>query len=177
MDRSRSLHRLASNSALASIALLMSCALGCGTGHPATYPVQGSARFEDGRPVPVGNVEFRSDEGGIIARGKIDQRGHFALGTFSAQDGAVAGRQHVIVVQSFDPILWSSGKLERPHETPTGNEELAHPLQDHEHQPMFVSRQFASYATSGLTANVNRQRDNTVELVVGEPVTGEKPEH
>ena len=161
---------------VALIAVVTSFAGGCGDGRPATYPVHGKVRFDDGRAVPVGNVEFRSDVGGYIARGKIDQQGHFVLGTFSASDGAVAGLHHVIVVQAFDPILWDSGKLERPHETPTQGEDSDHAVQDHEHEPMFVSRQFASYATSGLTANVNEQGENTVEFVVGQPVASENRE-
>ena len=156
---------------MASLAVVICCG-GCGNRHPATYPVRGSVHFDDGRPVPVGNVEFRSDAGGYIARGKIDQQGRFVLGTFAARDGAVAGSHHVIVVQSFDPILWDKGKRSQPRESP-GGDDLDHELQHHDHQPMFVSPKFASYATSGLTANVRDQGSNVVDLAVGEPMSGE----
>jgi hypothetical protein len=116
-------------------------------------------------------------ESGKIARGKIDQQGHFVLGTFCADDGAVAGLHHVIVVQSFDPILWDSGRLERPQDVSTGDDQPDRVEQDHEHEPMFVSRHFASYATSGLTVEVDPQRENVVELVVGQPVRGEEGVH
>jgi hypothetical protein len=177
MFRRCNIDRIVEISALAAFAVLGSIASGCGNGRPATYPVEGSVRFEDGRPVPVGNVEFRSDEGGKIARGKIDQQGHFVLGTFCADDGAVAGLHHVIVVQSFDPILWDSGRLERPQDVSTGDDQPDRVEQDHEHEPMFVSRHFASYATSGLTVEVDPQRENVVELVVGQPVRGEEGVH
>jgi hypothetical protein len=154
---------------LTVIALATSVLGGCGDGHPPTYPVQGRVRFDDGRAVPVGVVEFRSESGGHIARGKIDQQGHFALGTFRRGDGAVEGLHHVIVVQHFDPILWQDGHLKEPPANLDG-EHGDHDHDHHSHEPMFVDRRFAAYDTSGLKATVKPRSDNPVELVVGEPV-------
>src|SRR5687768_12763016 len=79
---------------------------GCGDGRPATFPVQGTVRFQSGEPVPVGVVEFRSKSDGRIAKGKINQQGRFTVGTFTNDDGAVAGEHQVLVIQHFDPLLW-----------------------------------------------------------------------
>jgi hypothetical protein len=124
---------------------------GCSDGRLPTYPVQGTVRFEDGRAIRVGTVEFRAIDGGHTARGRIGSDGRFTLSTFRDNDGAVAGMHQVIVLQHFDPAVWKTA-----HEDP-------------EHYEFVISRRYADYDASGLTATVKPQSSNQIELVVGKP--------
>ena len=71
---------------------------GCGPSGPTTYPVRGKITFEDGTPVQVGLIEFRSADR-VIARGKIETDGSYALTTFEPNDGAFEGVHQVVVQQ------------------------------------------------------------------------------
>ena len=135
---------------------------GCSDSRPATYPVQGRVHFADGQPVPVGIVEFRSQSDGRIAKGRIDQKGHFVLSTFGKNDGAVAGEHQVIVLQHFDQRVWSA---QAPR-----NRALPPEHGQHEQETVLVHRRFAEYGASGLTAAVKPQPGNPVDLNVGEPM-------
>ncbi|MGD9633225.1 MAG: hypothetical protein AB7G28_08065 [Pirellulales bacterium] len=137
----------------------MAWAIGCGEGHPKTYPVEGLLRFEDGRPVTFGTVEFHSPAERLTARGKLDAHGHFRLTTFAEGDGAVAGEHQVVVIQNVSPAAWQQN--------------AAHAQQAHSvhgphdgHHAALVSRRYADYATSGLKATVEAANANRVMLQV-----------
>lgn len=132
---------------------LLAIATGCGESRAPTYPSAGVVRFEDGSPVRFGVVEFRAEDQGLVARGTLDAQGRFRLGTFEPNDGAVAGRQHVIVVQHVPPEMASR---------PKPNDE-AH--REHGAAPR-VSPLFAEYATSPLQFDVSADGDNQFEIVV-----------
>ena len=79
---------------------------GCGGGPVPIYPVVGEVRL-DGNPIgdriAGATVLFEPTEeaqdGKVYsARGLIDEQGHYELTTFSAGDGAMAGRHRVAVV-------------------------------------------------------------------------------
>jgi hypothetical protein len=145
---------------LATMAAGVMIVVGCSDGRPRTYPVQGRIRFEDGRPVPFGVVEFRSASyGGRTARGEIDQRGHFNLRTFADNDGALPGEHKVVVVQYLDPTVWKNSSLRKPPAAPEHER--------HSNQTVLVDRRYADYRTSDLAATVKPQSDNAIELVVG----------
>jgi hypothetical protein len=110
----------------------------------------------------VGIVEFRSQPEGRIAKGKIDQLGKFQLSTFDVDDGAVAGTHQVVVIQHFDPKVWSRQKR--------NDRVLSSEHAQHGDDSVLVHRQYAKYESSGLTAVVKPQVDNPIELVVGTPV-------
>lgn len=74
-------------------------AAGCGSDRPQVYPTQGKVVFADGKPVKLGTVELYSDEHKLSAVGTIRNNGSFLLGTFTTDDGAVAGRHRAIVTQ------------------------------------------------------------------------------
>jgi hypothetical protein len=110
----------------------------------------------------VGIVEFRSQPDGRIAKGQIDPKGHFQLTTFDNDDGAVAGQHQIVVIQHFDPKMWSTtNALE--HEQAAGHSH-------HEDAAGMVHHRYADYRTAGLSAVVKPQRDNRIDLIVGEPV-------
>jgi len=118
---------------------------GCGPSHPVTYPVQGSVKFEDGAPVEIGSVEFRSMEGEerTTARGKIEKDGSFTLSTFEPGDGALPGEHQVIVQQ----MVISEG-LSAEH---------------HQHGRR-VPRKYADYSQSGLTAEIKAEKSNPIVI-------------
>lgn len=127
--------------------------LGC-SGRVATYPASGTVKFEDGEPVRVGFVEFRSEESGLSARAKLDGNGSFSLGTFSDADGAPAGTYKVVVVQVFNTPP-------RVH---------AHEREARGHAPdARVARLFSEFATSPLRATINPDAENKFDLQVSHP--------
>lgn len=130
--------------------ILLAAAVGCGESRVATFPVSGGVKFDSGEAVSLGMVEFRPTAGGPIARGKLDRFGRFRLRTLIADDGAVAGEHQIVVVQHLPPASVGSA----------ASSEHA------EHESMLVAPEFASYATSGLTAVVEPDSANDVSLVV-----------
>ncbi len=75
---------------------------GCSDSPEETFSVEGIVTL-DGQPINGGRVLFESVEVGpsgnrYTARGRIDSGGRYRLGTFSANDGAVAGRHRVMVL-------------------------------------------------------------------------------
>lgn len=124
---------------------LVYAAGGCGEKRPTTYPTQGRVTFSDGKPVMLGTVELLSADGKLNAQGSIQPDGSFILGTFSSDDGAVAGTHHVIVTQ----MIVSDGlpKHSMDHGDP-------------------VDTRYGSYATSPLTVKVEPLENNDVKLSV-----------
>jgi hypothetical protein len=127
-------------------------AAGCGQAKIETYPVTGVVTFQDGEPVPFGVVEFRSSGSAPVARGKIGRDGRFVLGTFTSENGAVAGRHKIIVVQHAT-IENAVNSSESSHEHTAHETALVHP-------------DYASYEASGLAAEVKPDADNLVSLTV-----------
>jgi len=78
------------------IALL--AAGGCGSGRPETVLVTGTVTYQ-GRPVEGANVMFNCASG-RPAYGITDAEGRFELGTFSKDDGAIAG-EHTVVISKY----------------------------------------------------------------------------
>ena len=119
--------------------------LGCGPSHPSTYPVQGSVKFEDGAPVEIGSVEFRSIEGEerTMARGKIEKDGSFTLSTFEPGDGALPGEHQVIIQQ----MVISEGLI----------------AEHHQHGRR-VPRKYADYSQSGLKSKIKAEKSNPIVI-------------
>ncbi len=80
---------------------------GCSGGGPEpTYPVTGTVKLPDGKPLQGGQILFRPVEGSTYsARGDIAQDGTFELTTFEAGDGAVAGKHKVMITPAVPPEL------------------------------------------------------------------------
>lgn len=119
--------------------------LGCdGQRNPATYPVQGVVRFEDGTLLRDGTVEFESTsaENPPTARGKIGPDGMFRLGTFDRDDGALPG-EHRVIVLSYHTI---GGGAERPGLIPE----------------VKLATKYSNYRTSDLRQIVEEGGNNVV---------------
>lgn len=124
---------------------------GCGDSRPQTFPVSGTVQFGDGTPVRFGIIEFIPEASGPSARGKIDQLGRFVLGTYTNDDGAVAGRHGVVIVQHFSP-----GAL------PPGDD--AH-QSSHSDESSVVDIRFSQLGLSPLAATI-KEETNEVKLRV-----------
>jgi hypothetical protein len=90
---------------LAFMATLLLTVVGCNSNEKQTYPVRGQLQWTDGsaaRELSGGMVVFQSDSEEISAKGFLDDEGRFVLGTYQLDDGAVAGKHKVAVVQPAD---------------------------------------------------------------------------
>jgi hypothetical protein len=104
-----------------------------GCGGDKTVKVEGLVTL-DGKPLPGATVSFMPVGEGRAATGLTDADGSFRLGTFRADDGALAGEYKVIVViseayeaLSKDPQNWSleEKKEARMTMTPKGKQQAA----------------------------------------------------
>jgi hypothetical protein len=138
-----------------SLLILLIVCVGCSRG-ASTYPVSGTARFDDGQPVRFGVVEIRSLETGAIARAKLDDTGAFTLGTFTEDDGAPAGEYQAIVVQFFSP-------------PPTDHKHDQEHHHAHSSGDARVAAKFSDYATSPLRATVHAGTNNQLNFIVTHP--------
>lgn len=116
---------------------------GCNRETPV-YPVAGKVVFADGTPVMFGDIEFQAIDQPINARGKIQRDGSFVVGTRSGEDGAIAGKHKVVIIQ----IVTNHFNLDVVH--------------DHGHM---VHPRYARYETTDLTVEV-KPESNELELVV-----------
>lgn len=131
-------------------AMVLSFVVGCGGG-PAVYPVSGTVKFPDGRPLAQGWVEFRPfhAEPTHSARGQIASDGRFQLTTFTPNDGALPGKHRVLLV---------------PPE-PTGAVEIG----EGGAFPQVIDRRFRSFETSGLEFTVTQDEASNHFDIVAQP--------
>ena len=123
--------------------------VGC-SDRPRTYPTGGVVVLRDGEPLRDGRVEVRSTEQPYTARGAIGQDGSFQLTTFELNDGAIAGRHEVLIVQRFGYEVEDVEK-HRQHASSIRR----------------LDQKYSRYETSGLTFRVEPEADNTqLRLVV-----------
>lgn len=116
---------------------------GCSDDRVAVYPTSGTVTFGDGKPVRNGVIEFESIEHGTTATGRINEDGTFTLGTYSADDGAAAGSHRVIAIQ----VIINDGLVKH-----------------HKDHGRAVPPRYASYETSGLTAEVKAADENSIAV-------------
>lgn len=145
--------------------LVLAGLIGCGDGRPQTYRVAGELQYADGAPVRSGYVELIPVAGGPSARGAINQRGDFVVGTYTADDGAAAGDFAVLVLQHGPQI------------SPEAARELGPDHAEHEHETSRVSLKYSSRATSDLSCTVRESDLNRLHLTVEvqEPQRGRPP--
>lgn len=134
------------------LAVLLVTALslsGCGPSRVPTYPVAGTIKFADGKPVRSGTIEFRSADFGTTATGTIRDDGTFTVGTYASDDGAAAGKQDVIVIQ----LIVGDGTAQLRH-------------RDHGRA---VPTRYGDYDTSALTAQIEPVEQNRITLTLESP--------
>lgn len=128
---------------LGRIILVLLLLAGCSDDRVAVYPTSGTVTFGDGEPVRNGVIEFESIEHGTTATGRINEDGTFTLGTYSADDGAAAGSHRVIAIQ----VIINDGLVKH-----------------HKDHGRAVPPRYASYETSGLTAEVKAADENSIAV-------------
>ena len=127
-----------------SVALIATLS-GCGESRVPAYPTRGTVHFGDGELVKTGIIELESVEHGTTATGRILEDGTFILGTYTPNDGAVAGSHRVIVVQ----IIVKDGTMK--HMINHGRA---------------VPTKYASYDTSGIKTTVEPIENNQLKIVL-----------
>ena len=86
--------------AFLTLFFLLLAVVGCGSGRPATVPVEGTLTWEDnGKPVAGANVRFVPTDGGREAYGYTGKDGEYSLSSFTQGDGAIPGEHSVIVTK------------------------------------------------------------------------------
>jgi hypothetical protein len=113
---------------------LLPFTVGCGDGRPSRVPIAGQVLI-DGKPLSYGFVEFIPDNA-RPSSGKLDEQGRFRLSCFEANDGAVAGINHVAVT-AREPI---GGNKVRWH----------------------APKKYADRKTSNITQDLNKPTDSLV---------------
>jgi hypothetical protein len=136
------------------LALVASAVEGCGSSHPATYPVAGKVAFEDGTPLRTGGiVMFESvatdEQPKMSAAGLLTPDGSFQLSTFKEGDGAVAGKHRALI---------------RPQRKTENASQFSQPASSP------IDPKFERFETSNLTFNVE-QNNNEIKIVVTRPRT------
>lgn len=132
-------------SAVGRVLLAGLLVVGCSSDRISTYPTEGQVVFPDGQPVRTGLLELRSLEHDLNARGQIARDGSFALGTYTVDDGAVAGKHQAIVMQFL--ATDSDPDIRHDHGDP-------------------VDRKFADYTTSPLQVEIQPTSLNQLNVIV-----------
>ena len=92
--------------------LAVSLFSGCGDGRPKRVPVSGNV-FIDGKPLTHGSIMLVPKDG-RPSMANLDERGHFTLGCYGGEDGAVRGRHAVKVIAAQaigeDTVRWFAPK-------------------------------------------------------------------
>jgi len=141
--------RLSKLTFLSFLILLLSVSVGCNSGQLATFPVEGSVKFEDGTFPRFGAVEFYNAKHEINARGKIQRDGTFTVGTYGEDDGAVEGTHQIVLIQVTGSYLTAK---------------LADQIK-HDHGDL-ISTTYFDYRTSELECTITSDGPNKVELEV-----------
>lgn len=127
------------------LVVCLSSLAGCHSDRIKTWPVTGRVQFEDGSAVKIGVIELESIDHKTTATGRIGEDGSFVLGTYESEDGAVAGKHRVIVLQL---IMNDMG--------------VRH-TRDHGHP---VPSRYATYDTAGLSAVVEEMNSNFLTITL-----------
>lgn len=142
-----------------ALSMTLAAALaGCGGDRgdrPDTHPVSGVIKFK-GTPVEGANVTFApvNASDGAAAFGVTGTDGRYELTTFESGDGAVAGDYQVTVKKIDQP---AAAQEESDDRTPDTGRRPAAPKN-------LLPAKYAAAATSGLTAGVTEDGENTFDF-------------
>jgi hypothetical protein len=147
-------------------ALLIVFIAGCGDAgpkipRPTVFPVHGVVKY-NGEPVVGADVTFTSESENRSAFGRTDEKGVYHLTTFSGNDGAVEGKQTVLIVKTLIPTSTSAPpSIDSEEYVPPGYE--TEPLAAEEPNSVIPAK-YAKAETSGLLAVVNAENDNEIDF-------------
>lgn len=136
---------------IACLILFMSVLVGCDTNDKPVfpvYPVKGTVKYADGKPLTDGWIEFTSMAGetkGRNSNSKIDKDGNFEMETFARGKGAYAGPVTAVISEpasEFDPETGGVKKSD-----------------------VKVLEKYKNYETSGLKYDIEK-KDNTLNIII-----------
>jgi len=125
--------------------LLFACFFvsGCGSAHE---PLSGKVTFEDGSPLPKGEVIFVTDS--FQAVGTIQEDGTYTVGSLGMADGLPPGTYRVYISEAVEHL---GGDIDAPTDD----------------RPL-VAAKYTAADTSGLTCEVPAE-DNRFDITVTPP--------
>jgi len=145
----------------AGLVIFTACGKKARTGGMPVSPVQGVVTYH-GNPVVGADVIFYSQEPDLPSSfGRTDDKGVYSLTTYSSNDGSPAGRKLVTILKVKAPVAAEKeASIESPeYVPPPPNGVPAVPPPKPE-----IPLKYASRETSGLTANVQAETENTVDF-------------
>ena len=130
--------------------LFLSGLTGCGNEQPVfpVYPVKGTVKYTDGKPLTDGWIEFTSqapETKGRNSNSKIDKDGNFEMESFGRGKGAYAGPVTAVISEpasEFDPA--------------TGGVKTS---------SVKVLEKYKNYDTSGLKYEIEK-KENTLNIII-----------
>jgi hypothetical protein len=147
-------------------ALCIAFLAGCGDAgpkvpRPPVFPVHGVVKY-NGEPVVGADVTFTSETANRSAFGRTDENGVYHLTTFSGNDGAVEGKQTVLIVKTLAATPSApAASIDSPEYVPPGYE--TEPVAAEEPKAIIPAK-YAKAETSGLIAVVNAENDNQIDF-------------
>ena len=143
--------------ALFALAFIVGCGGGPKTPREPVFPVHGTVKY-NGEPVVGADVTFTSETSKRSAFGRTDEKGVYHLTTFSGNDGAVEGKQSVIIVKTLPATASTpAADIESAEYVPPGYETTPVAVEE---PKMQIPAKYAAAETSGLLAVVNPESDN-----------------
>ncbi len=147
-------------------ALCVAFLIGCGERGPKVarlpvFPVHGVVKY-NGEPVVGADVTFTSETANKSAFGRTDEKGVYHLTTFNANDGAVEGKQSVLIVKTLAAAPTTPvASIESAEYVPPGYE--TEPVVVEEPKAVIPAK-YAKAETSGLLSMVNADGDNEIDF-------------
>jgi len=139
--------------AAVAVLVIAGCSRQPASNRPQTVPVKGRITL-GGQPLAGATISFQPDGKGNGASGISDDSGGYALSTFAAKDGAVAGKYKVAVTK-MDGAPSGKDMNESGYAPPTASSPPPKSL---------VPAQYADPAKSGLTAEVTAGAANSFDF-------------
>ena len=147
-------------------ALCFALCSGCGEGgpkvdRPPVFPVHGVVKY-NGEPVVGADVTFTSETANKSAFGRTDEKGVYHLTTFNSNDGAVEGKQSVLIVKTLASTPTApAASIDSAEYVPPGYE--TEPVVVEEPKAVIPAK-YAKAETSGLLSVVNPDNDNEIDF-------------
>ncbi|MCA9049309.1 MAG: carboxypeptidase regulatory-like domain-containing protein [Planctomycetaceae bacterium] len=144
--------------------VVFSLLAGCGGGGAAppapVFPVSGVVTYK-GKPLSGADVTFSSEAANRSAFGRTDDQGRYRLTTFSSNDGAVEGKQSVMISKFVAPVaaVPEPGVESEQYIPPGYGPEEKKP----ETKPE-IPEKYSKPETSGLIAVVNSPGPNEINF-------------
>jgi len=151
---------------LSLVVIVCQLGSGCGSSKPKgqlpVFPVSGVVTYK-GKAVEGADITFFSEAANKSAFGRTDAEGKYRLMTYAPKDGAVEGKQIVTVAKTEVPAqVPTIAPLESEAYVPPGLGKSTEPPKP----KSLLPAKYASQATSGLMAVVNKEGPNTYDFAL-----------